>query len=74
MRKEINFILGKNGGHTPSTLGDRSIVVIRKAGRQASRQADEILAVYNSLKFDNFNSKALLGYLNAFMVPKALYQ
>ena len=28
-----NFILGKNGGHTPSSLGGRSIVVVRQAGR-----------------------------------------
>ena len=35
---EITFILGKNGGHKPSSLGGRSIVVVR--------QADEMLAVY----------------------------
>ena len=26
--------LGKNAGHTPGSLGGRSIVVIRQAGRQ----------------------------------------
>ena len=25
---EISFVLGKNGGHRPSTLGGRSIVVV----------------------------------------------
>ena len=34
VRTEINFVLGKNGGHTPSSLGGRSIVVIRQAGRR----------------------------------------
>ena len=29
----INFALGKNGGHIPSSLGGRLIVVVRKAGR-----------------------------------------
>ena len=48
MRMEINFILGKYGGHMPSSLGGRSIVVVR--------QADKILAVYKIFK--NFNSKA----------------
>ena len=27
-RFEINFVLGKNGGHRPSSLGSRSIVVV----------------------------------------------
>ena len=31
---EINFILGKNGGHTASSLDGRSIVVVRQAGRR----------------------------------------
>ena len=35
---EINFVLGKNGGHTPSSLGCRLNVVFRQAGRQAGRQ------------------------------------
>ena len=38
-RTEINFVLGKNGGHKPSSLGDRLIVVVRQAGRWAGRQA-----------------------------------
>ena len=29
---EINFTLGKNGGHRPSSLGGRLIVVVRQAG------------------------------------------
>ena len=64
MQTEMNFILGKNGGHTPSSLGSKSIVVVRQAGRQA-----------RSLKFkyDNFNSRAHLGCLNGFMVPIASY-
>ena len=28
VRMEINFVLGKNGGHRPSSLGSRSIVVV----------------------------------------------
>ena len=32
MQMEINFLLGKNGGHRPSSLGGRSIVVVRQAG------------------------------------------
>ena len=30
---EIDFVLGKNGGHTSNSLGGRSIVVVRQAGR-----------------------------------------
>ena len=30
VRTEINFTLGKNGGYTPSSLGGRSIVVVRQ--------------------------------------------
>ena len=36
MQIEINFILGNNGSHTPSSLG--------------GSQADKILAVYKILK------------------------
>ena len=32
---EINFVLRKNEGHLPSSLGGRLIVVFRQAGRQA---------------------------------------
>ena len=39
----------------------------------SGRQADEMLAVYKFLKFDNFNSKARLGCFNGFMAPIALY-
>ena len=38
---KTSFDLGKNGGHTPCSLGGRSIVVVR--------QADNILAVYRIL-------------------------
>ena len=44
---EINFVLGKNGGYIPSSLGSRSISVSSQAGRQAVRQ--------KILEFDNFN-------------------
>ena len=57
---EINFVLGKNGGYMPSTLGGRSFIVVR--------QADENLAVSKNLKFGSFNLKARLGCLNGFMV------
>ena len=53
MWMEINFILGKNGGYMLSSLGSRSIFVVR--------QADENLAVGKILKFGNFNIKACLG-------------
>ena len=66
MQTQINFILGKNGGHRPSSLGCRLIVAVR--------QADEKLAVHKILKFDNLNSKARLGCLNGFMAPIASYQ
>ena len=42
---EINFVLGKNGGYIPSSLGGRSISMGR---RQAVRR--------KTLRFDNFNS------------------
>ena len=62
MQTEINFSLGKNGGHMPSSLSGRSIIVVRQARMHtcthARRQADKILAVYKILKFANFNSKA----------------
>ena len=62
MCSEINFVLGKNGGHMPSSLGGRLIVVVRLAGKQAGRwvgelaggqagrQADTILAIYKIFK------------------------
>ena len=34
VQMKIRFNLGKNGGHTLSSLGTRSIVVVRQAGRQ----------------------------------------
>ena len=38
---EINFVLGKNGGHTPNSLGGRLIVMVRYACmHQAGREAD----------------------------------
>ena len=39
---EINFVLGKNGGQMPSSVGCKLIVVVR--------QADEMLAVYKIFK------------------------
>ena len=39
MRTEISFVLGKNGGYIPSSLGDRLISVGRQAGMQVGRQA-----------------------------------
>ena len=66
MRTEINFVVGKNGGRRPSSLGCRSIVVLR--------QADDLLAAYKVIKFDNINCKARLGCLNGFLVPIAVYQ
>ena len=39
MRTKINFILGKNGGHTLSSIGGWSHVVVK--------EADKIFAVYN---------------------------
>ena len=66
MRTEINFVLGKNGGYTPSSLGGRSFIVVR--------QADENLALAKFLKFGNFNEKARLGCLNGFMALVASYE
>ena len=43
---EINFILGKNRGYMPSSLGGRSIIVVR--------QADENLAVTKNFKIRQF--------------------
>ena len=43
---EINFVLGKNGGHTPKCLGGRSIAVFRQTGRQA----DKIFIAYKIFK------------------------
>ena len=37
MRTEINFVLGKNGGYIPNSLGGWSISV----GRQAGSYRDE---------------------------------
>ena len=42
VRMEINFVLGKNGGYMPSSLGGRSFIVVR--------QADENLAVSKNFK------------------------
>ena len=39
---EVNFILGNNGGHRPSSLGGRSIVVVS--------EWDEMLAVFKNFK------------------------
>ena len=42
MRTEIKFLLGKNGGYMLSSLGGRSIIMVR--------QADENLAVSKNFK------------------------
>ena len=63
---EINFVLGKNGGYMPSSLGGRSFIVVR--------QADENIAVSKIFKFGNFNLKARLGCLNGFMALVASYE
>ena len=34
MQTEINFVLGKNGGYMPSSLGDRSFIVVRQAPKR----------------------------------------
>ena len=65
VRMEINFILGKNGGHTSSSLEGWSIVAVRQM---------KYLQFTKVLKIHNFNSKVRLGCLNVFMVPIALYQ
>ena len=49
----------------PSSLGGRSILVVR--------QADENLVVSKNFKICNFNLKAHLGCLNGFMALIALY-
>ena len=63
---EINFVLGKNGGYMPSSLGSRSFIVVR--------QAEKILQLAKILKFGNFNLKARLGCLNGFMALVASYE
>ena len=55
--------------YMPNSLGSRSTVVVRQAGRQT-----KCLQLTKVLKFDNFNSKAHLGCLKGFMVPITLYQ
>ena len=42
VQTEINFVLGKNGGYMPSSLGGRSILVVR--------QTDKNLAVSKNFK------------------------
>ena len=46
METKISFDLGRIGGHTSSSLDDRSIVVVR----QASRKLIAILAVCKNFK------------------------
>ena len=50
-------VKGKNRGYMPSSLGSSLIVVVRQAGRQACKLADENLAVGKIFKLDNFNLK-----------------
>ena len=56
-----------------SSLGSRSIVVVRQAGWLAGRQM-KCLQFTIVLKFDIFNSNAHLSCLNGFMASIALYQ
>ena len=46
---KVNFVLGKNRGYIPSSLGSRLIAVVRQVGRQAGgragRQASKNLTV-----------------------------
>ena len=42
MRTDINFVLGKNGGHRASSLGGKLIVVVS--------EWDEMLAVFENFK------------------------
>ena len=73
MGTEINFVLGKNRGHT-AVVEVVHIVhrllwfLVEQAGRQ------KILAVYESFKILQCNSKACLGCLNGFIVQIASYQ
>ena len=50
MQTEINFILGKNGGHRPSSLGGRLILVVRRA--------DKNLAVSKNFKIRQIKFKS----------------
>ena len=58
MCSEINFVLGKNGGHMPSSLGGRLIVVVRLAGKQAGRWVGELAGGqagrHNTCNLQNF--------------------
>ena len=63
---EINSVLGKNGDYMPSSLGGRSIIVVR--------QADENFAVTKNFKIRQLNLKARLGCLNGFMMLVASYK
>ena len=65
---EINFVVGKNGGHRPSSLGGRSIVVVSEWVSEWMSEWDEMLAAFT------FDSKAHLSCLNGFMVLMALYE
>ena len=63
---KVNYILGKNGGHMPSSLAVGQLLWSSiEAARQAGKQ---ILAVYKKFKIQTFNSKACLGCLEGFMV------
>ena len=49
MQTETDFVMGKNGGYMPSSLGGRSFIVVR--------QGIKILQLAKILKFGNFNLK-----------------
>ena len=42
VRTEIDFVMGKNGGYMPSSLGGRSFIVVR--------QADKNIAISENFK------------------------
>ena len=65
VQAEMNFVLEKNGGNMPSSLGGRLIFVVRQAGRRSS-------CSLQFFKFYNFNF--YVGCLNRLMVLIALYQ
>ena len=59
VQTEINFVLGKNGGYMPSSLGGRSILVVR--------QTDKNLAVSKNFKL------RLLSFKSTFRLYDWIY-
>ena len=68
---EINFVLGRNGGHTPSSLSCRSIVVVGQSvgwlvGRSVSQSVRQMKCLqfsYKVFKFNSLDSKALFEWI-----------